>query len=207
MLRLSRSYPPYTANCSCISQASHIQALITALQHPAVELEPCDLCSLLQTCHSWRSAIQQSAATIITAYVSVCENPRKLSAFASFAAWMQKHAGLLESIKLHAPNGEWHGITAQDYCSAVDNMLTLAMRATLVGRAPSLQLKAFSTDHLGRASVLEALPANTLPHLSFVLISGSCSPRSTAVAGALTRLTGLQQLQMAYPISVEVSIQ
>lgn len=182
-------------------QAINIQALTTALQHPAVALEPHDPCNLLQTCHSWRSAIKQSAAGSVTIDVDVCRKLRQLPAFAKFAAWMHDYAGLVHAIKLRTPGAAWHGMTPIDYCSAVEATLIEA----LASRASILHLRAFSTDYLQHATVIEALPAHSLTKLSLQLFGGSCGPKSIPFANALAKLTGLQQLRVSCRADAKVS--
>lgn len=175
-------------------QATKIQALTIAVQHPAVTPEPRDLCSLLQTSHSWRSALQQSAAGIAAVDAAACRKLRKLPAFANFAAWVQKHGGLLHTIQLQAPYCTVHGITKREFCTAVDEILAVAM----AGAAPLLRLKCFSTIYLTRAAVLAALPVSSLTKLSFWVSSDSYTCDSRAIAGALVQLNRLRDLQCEF---------
>jgi hypothetical protein len=77
----------------CTHQATSYKALSAALQHPAVTSDITAVCSLLQTCKSWRSAVQQCSAghlSINTGSITSLRNPGQLSCFAAWLYFLER---------------------------------------------------------------------------------------------------------------------
>jgi hypothetical protein len=143
----------------------------------------------------------------------------------SFALWLAKHAGLVNSITAKTGHLPWnnvvHGLPCDVHVDEAQRVLHQAMQlagtmptppaAALVstaaasassgGNSASQQqgwrLASFSSD-LPQRELLAALPAHSLTHLD--LHTGSCIPYSgvhnSTIAAALSRLSSLQQLKL-----------
>ncbi|WIA29600.1 hypothetical protein OEZ86_012090 [Tetradesmus obliquus] len=191
-------------------QVTSFQALCTALQHPAVTADPQTVCCVLQTCRSWRAAVQQAAAGTTIIDLHSLHSIAKLS---QFAAWIPRHAGMLAELFLTVPQSGCEGLSAESYATAAEQVLLLALQNTAAAAgahavfpaSPAsprpavlqpLRLRVFSTDFLSGPGLLAALPAATLTSLGVKHMQGYPSANSTAISHALAGLTALRHLTL-----------
>lgn len=200
----------FISNLSSALQVTSFQALCTALQHPAVTADPQTVCCVLQTCRSWRAAVQQAAAGTTIIDLHSLHSIAKLS---QFAAWIPRHAGMLAELFLTVPQSGCEGLSAESYATAAEQVLLLALQNTAAAAgahavfpaSPAsprpavlqpLRLRVFSTDFLSGPGLLAALPAATLTSLGVKHMQGYPSANSTAISHALAGLTALRHLTL-----------
>ncbi|KAF6257928.1 hypothetical protein COO60DRAFT_1168827 [Scenedesmus sp. NREL 46B-D3] len=190
-------------------QVTSFQALCTALQHPALTADPQTVCCLLQTCRSWRAAVQQAAAGTTVIDLRSLHSIAKLS---QFAAWIPRHAGMLAEVSLTLPQTEDDGLSTQHYATAAEQIILLALQNVAAAAASAaagssgtpaavpqlLRLQVFCTDFLSGAGLLAFLPAATLTKLSVKYMGGYPSANSPAISQALAGLTSLKELSLQH---------
>jgi hypothetical protein len=196
------------------TQVTSFQALVAALQHPAITGDVKTVSSMLQTCKSWRTALQQCKAGNLTvslptrgaAAAAPPSNVQSTQQIACFAGWLPQHAGLISGISLQEPRGEYEQRAA--YCDIAEQLLVLSLKeAAAYGRpaaaaaaaAAELQLASFASNIIRSPALLHALPAAALTQL---VLSHSGSWRdgfnynSGGFTAGLARLTALRELQL-----------
>jgi hypothetical protein len=103
---------------------------MTALQHPAITGDFKTVCSLLQTCKSWRTTLQQCQAghrnITMPPGTTAASSIRRTQKIARFAAWLALHAGLVASINLQEPTP---GLQQQAaYCDTAEQLLVFGLK-------------------------------------------------------------------------------
>jgi hypothetical protein len=188
-----------------------VRGAVHGVAAPSSNSRPTD--SMLQTCRSWRHAVQHAAAgtTVIN-----CSSLHSIAKLSQFAAWISKHAGMLAEIHLTTPRADIDGLCKRDYATAAEQIISLALQtsaaaaaasavaAALVAAAPAaaasapqpLRLRKLSTDFLSGPGLLTGLPAATLIKLCISGFDGFPSINSAAILQALAGLTGLQELSI-----------
>jgi hypothetical protein len=159
---------------------------MAALQHPAIIGDLKTACSLLQTCKSWRTALQQCQAghlkITLPPDVAEASSVQNTQQFARFAGWLLPHAGLVAGISLQTPSGEAQQRAA--FCDTAEQLLVLAFRgaaahgrpattnaaggaaaAAAAAAAAPLQLSTFKSRVMRSPELLQALPAAALTQL------------------------------------------
>ncbi|WIA34094.1 hypothetical protein OEZ86_012469 [Tetradesmus obliquus] len=182
-------------------QVTSSQALQTALQHPFLSSDAKTVCSLLQTCKSWRVAQQQCAAGNLDISTSSMKGQQQL---ALFCCWLQQQGGLVASIHCAGPKED-----ADEDVS--EQLMVLGLQAAC-GRAATtssaaaaavarMQLRSLSTSVVRSAAQLRALPAAALTHLHLNMedSSGDLTLDSSSIAAALVQLCGLRSLMLNGP--------
>lgn len=210
------------------SRAVHVQertaaALSVALQHPAISFDPNNICKLLQTCKSWKAAVQQSSAGLTEINLS-CDFQsveRPLQVMTSLSAWLPKCLGLVRRLNISTtrnstwdPNAESAAVLA-----AAEALLAFSLQAEvhqlLQGGATAaaamgvhlepqlrrrLQLQQYSSNTLTSLRVISALPAATLTRLALSELD------SSSALTALSRFTALQQLDLECNAAFEIEL-
>jgi hypothetical protein len=88
---------------------------------------------LLQTCNSWRAAVQQCAAgnlrIRIHSNLAAEQQMKSMQKLARFGTWLKQHAGLVSSISFEGANMGWGYYEPGDaYCEAAEQLLALALQ-------------------------------------------------------------------------------
>jgi hypothetical protein len=139
-------------------QVTSFQALQAAIQHPLISSDTKTVCSLLQTCKSWRAAMQQCAGGNLhisigsTMEVQCIKGLQKLALFCS---WLQQHGALVSLMEFVGPfSGDAEERNA--YCDTAARLLVLSLQearghgATLQSAAAAglagMQLRSFGTE-------------------------------------------------------------
>jgi hypothetical protein len=192
-------------------QEISLQGLHAALQHRYISEDEETVCSLLQTCKTWRSAVQQCAAGNLHIYIGsnyANQHLRSMQKLALFCSWLKQHAGLVGSIAFTGVSmSEASTEAGAAYCDAAEQLLALSLQeAAAVPAAPTgvaqmrtaLQLQGCSIHCVRSSALLLALPAS-LQHLhlqhSKAWRSGLCFD-SSSVTAALARLSQLRSLAL-----------
>jgi hypothetical protein len=121
---------------------------------------------------------------------------------------------MLAEIHLTTPEDGRDGLSSEDYATAAEHIIILALQnaaataaAAPVGHVSSLaataaavrqplRLRNFSTDFLSGPALLAAMPTATLTVLTVKHVKGYPSANSPAIAQALAGLTGLRDLAL-----------
>jgi hypothetical protein len=192
--------------------------LQAALQHPSISSDPRTVCSLLQTCKSWRVALQHCAAGNL--HLKIGESWRQLKQIqklALFCEWLRQHGGLVLGIDFSPP---YNVEEPNEYCDIVGQLLVSSLQESAgavaaanpvaaagaatpaaAAAAPAvMKLRNFSTDLVRSPALLRALPAATLTRLD--LQHGSSwrsglNLNSSSIAAGLAQLGGLRSLSLA----------
>jgi hypothetical protein len=205
----------------CMLLPLPFQALQVLIQHSDVGSDAKAVCSLLQTCRSWRGALQQCSAgklcaSMGSAHAGHWDSIQQLSLFCS---WLQQQAGLVQEICVAHPYSD--SIPEQDaYCDAAEQLLMLSLQEAAGRRAtpPSssssaaaagspaaaaapaaLQLRSFSTNFMRSPALLRALPAAALTQLTLERTGAwrtGLDLNSSSVAQALAQLSSLRSLTL-----------
>jgi hypothetical protein len=142
-----------------------------------------------------------------------CSSLHSIAKMSQIAAWIPKHAGMLAEIHLTTPETGRDGLSAEDYATAAEQIIILALQnanataaAAAMGRVGKLaaaaavrqplRLQQFSTDFLSGPGLLAAMPTATLTVLTVEHVKGYPSANSPAIAQALAGLTGLRDLAL-----------
>jgi hypothetical protein len=141
-----------------------------------------------------------------------------IAKLSQFAAWIPKHAGMLAEIHLTTPENDCSHLSAQEYATAAEQMIILALQnaaaaaaaTAAVGRNGALaagaaaaavrqplRLRKLNTYFLWGPGLLTAMPAATLTSLGVEHTRGYPSANSLAMSQALAGFTGLRQLALA----------
>jgi hypothetical protein len=143
---------------SAAAFASALQALVVALEHPALSAEPKVMCAAARVCKAWRQAVQQCSACNMHVAVQLEASLEHLS---SFARWLPKHAQLLRSLSAHIHDfllpSTIHQMPRDTYLEVAQMMLQPAMQ--LAGAWPAAAVQ----------QLLDAAAANQLPDLARAL--------------------------------------
>jgi hypothetical protein len=188
-------------------------------QHCSTPLVSSDLktvCNLLQTCKSWRVALQHCAAGNL--HLSIGESWRQLKQIQSIALlceWLRQHGGLVSGIEYRAPSaveerGAYFDIVEQLLVSSLQEPAAAAAAAKAAAGAgaaaaasaaapAALQLRSFSTDMIRSPALLRALPAATLTRLDLqhsICWRNDLNLNSSSIAAGLAQLGGLRSLSL-----------
>jgi hypothetical protein len=189
-------------------QGISLQGLHAALQHPLISSDARTVCSLLQTCKTWRAALQCAAGNLhfrIDSARAAEKEVQSLQKLALFCSWLKQHAGLVSSIRFDGTYIRFGSTQGGDaYCDAAEQLLALGLQeaaAAPPAAAPmrtALQLRSCSIHCIRSSALLLALPAS-VTHLdlqhSRAWRSGICFD-SSSITAAVAQLSQLRSLML-----------
>jgi hypothetical protein len=171
---------------------------------------------MLQTCRSWRTALQQCKAGNLTVRLpniaGAAAEPssvQSVRSVACFAGWLPQHAGLISGIRLLEPLGGYEQWPA--YCDIAEQLLVFSLKeAAAYGRplaAAELQLATFESTSMRSPALLHALPAAALTQLVLTHTESwraGLHFNSSSFTAGLARLTALRELELYRGAAEEV---
>jgi hypothetical protein len=202
---------------TALHTVAFFQALQVLMQHSDISSDARAVCSLLQTCRSWRAALQQCSAGNLCVYIGGAwtgEQWQGIHKLSLFCGWLHSQAGLVQEIRLSHPY--FDSQREQDaYCDVAAQLLVhslqetaarpsiasaaaSALSATAYARAV-LKLRSFSASFIRSSALLHALPAAALTQLSLQHTSAwrkDLDLNSSSIATALAQLHGLRSLTL-----------
>jgi hypothetical protein len=191
-------------------QEISLQGLHAALQHPSISDDVQTVCRLLQTCKTWRTALQQCAAGNLRIHRG---SPRpeqdmeSMQDLALFCSWLKQHAGLVGSVNFQGPNTGIFRTRGRDaYCDAAEQLLALGLQeaaaaapAAVTPMRNPLQLRSCSISCVRSPALLLALPMSVTRldlQYSEAWRSGLCFD-SSSIAAAVAQLSQLRSLDLS----------
>jgi hypothetical protein len=179
------------------------------MQHPDISSDAKAVCSLLQTCRSWRAALQQCSAGNLCVYIGSAwtgEQWQGIQQLSLFCGWLHNQAGLVQEIRLSHPY--FDSQREQDaYCDVAAQLLVHSLQEAAAGPSTAaaaearavLKLRSFSTESVRSPALLHALPAAALTQLSLQYNFAwrkDLNLNSSSITNALAQLYSLRSLTL-----------
>lgn len=176
------------------------------------------LCALAPVCTTWQAAVEdlyKHCPQCLDVSLEADEHAPAVwsGTIRSFSMWLLHHAGLVRSISISKGTcGD-----ADEICRDMSAQQTLAAAmsasssttTTSAGAGQHLQLQAYSSDCMGSACILQALPATHITSLQLLLPQHSRTdptlPSCSQLASAFERLGHLQCLTLSFRVQQSVS--
>lgn len=181
-------------------QEACLAALSVALKHSTLAAKQQNICTLLQVSKAVQAVLQQSAAGVTDIQFSCEMRTSQLHKVASFAAWLERHLGLVQSITntrvWTLPDAEWKAVQ-----TAVQQLIQLSFKAAgsaagLAGGSsvstimPIFPLGSYSSNIPVSAGLFAALPAGSLTRLEVQ------APENGNWLSGLSKLRHLRELRL-----------